>query len=111
MSRSIWALTKHNASAGAQSPGSSERRTALLAAVASSAKKYLLMSLMVAGLVELAAVPTSALADGNAPAKQAARNGNSSSAQPAKVTALAYGAGYTDPNGSRQVRILQHRLS
>ena len=109
MSRSLWALTRQHAPAGADRPGRSERGSCSLAFVASSAKQYLLTVLIMAGLVGLAVVPTPALAAGSR-ADRAAR-GASASAQPHGLMVLAFGSGYASPAGSREVRALQHRLA
>jgi peptidoglycan hydrolase-like protein with peptidoglycan-binding domain len=111
MSRSIWALTKHHAPAGADRPGRGERRGYPLASAASSAKQYLLTVLIMAGLVGLAAVPTSALAASGSHTDHAAAKGVSASVQPHRLIVLAFGSGYASPTGSRQVRALQHRLA
>ena len=109
MSRSLWALTRQHAPAGADRPGRSERGSCSLAFAASSAKQYLLTVLIMAGLVGLAVVPTPALAAGSR-ADRAAR-GASASAQPHGLMVLAFGSGYASPAGSREVRALQHRLA
>ena len=72
MSRSLWALTRQHAPAGADRPGRTERGSCSLTVVASSARQYLLMVLMMAGLVGLAVVPCSALAAGGSHADHAA---------------------------------------
>ena len=109
MSRSLWALTRQHAPAGADRPGRDERGSCSLAFVASSAKQYLLTVLIMAGLVGLALVPSPALAAGSR-ADHAAR-GASASTQPHGLMVLAFGSGYASPAGSRQVRALQHRLA
>ena len=110
MSRSLWALTRQHAPAGADRPGRSERGSCSLAFAASSAKQYLLTVLIMAGLVGLAVVPTPALAASGSRADRAAR-GASASAQPHGLMVLAFGSGYASPAGSREVRALQHRLA
>ena len=110
MSRSLWALTRQHASAGADRPGRDERGSCSLAFVASSAKQYLLTVLIMAGLVGLALVPSPALAASGSHADHAAR-GASASTQPDGLMVLAFGSGYASPAGSRQVRALQHRLA
>ena len=110
MSRSLWALTRHYALAGADRPGRSERGSCSLAFVASSAKQYLLTVLIMAGLVGLVAVPTPALAANGSHADHAAE-GASASVAPHGLVVLAFGSGYGSPTGSSPVRALQRRLA
>ena len=110
MSRSLWALTRQHAPAGADRPGRTERGSCSLVVVASSARQYLLMVLVMAGLAGLAVVPSSALAASGSHADHAA-GGVSASARPHRLMVLAFGSGYGSPTGSRRVRALQHRLA
>jgi peptidoglycan hydrolase-like protein with peptidoglycan-binding domain len=109
MSRSFWALTRHHAPAGAHRPGRSERGRYSLAIAASSATTYVLTVLIMAGLVGLAAVPNPALAASGSHADHAAKGASASA--PRGVIVLAFGSGDGSPTGSRQVRVLQHRLA
>ena len=106
MSRSLWALAKRHAPAGADRSGRSERGSCSLAFVASSAKQYLLVVLIMAGLVSLAVLPTSALAARGSHTPQAAAKGASVSTRSHGLVVLAFGSGYASPMGSRQVRAL-----
>ena len=111
MSRSIWASTEHTASASAERHGDGEQGQSLLAKVASSAKKCFLMMLILAGLVDLAIIPASALADGGSPTSHHAGNGHPTSAHARPITLLTFGTGYSSPNGSPRVVAMQRRLA
>src|SRR5580704_16316378 len=100
MSRSFWALTRRHALAGADRPGRSERGRFSLACAASSATKYVLTVLIMAGLVGLAALPSSALAASSHTDHAAATGASASHGR----VVLALGSGYGSPRGSKRVR-------
>ena len=109
MSRSFWALTRHHAPAGAGRPGREGRGRFSLACAASSATKYVLTVLIMAGLVGLAVVPTPALAAGGSHADHADKGAAASPRH--GMVVLAFGSGYGSLTGSRRVRAMQHRLA